>query len=74
VTQRESAGSLTLCPAREIRPPLQHVFEDMNRIATYAAAFGLAAVAAVGISACGGMSSSSTSASTGSKPAAAGGF
>ncbi len=44
----------------------------MNRIATYTAAFGLAAAAAVGLSACGGSSSSSSSASSGSKPAAAG--
>jgi predicted lipoprotein with Yx(FWY)xxD motif len=61
-----------LCPAQGIRPPLQRVFEDMNRIATYIAAFGLAAAAAVGLSACGGSSSSSSSASSGSKPAAAG--
>jgi predicted lipoprotein with Yx(FWY)xxD motif len=44
----------------------------VNRIATYAAAFGLAAGAAVGLSACGGSSSSSSSTSSGSKPAAAG--
>ena len=61
-----------LCPAQEIWPPLQRVFEDMNRIATYAAALVLAAAAAVGLSACGGSSSSSSGASTGSKPAAAG--
>jgi len=39
----------------------------MRRIATYAAAFGLAAAATVGLSACGGSSSTSS----GSKPAAA---
>jgi predicted lipoprotein with Yx(FWY)xxD motif len=48
----------------------------MNRIATYAAAIGLAAGAAVGLNACGGSSSSSSSssssASSSSKPAAAG--
>ncbi len=61
-----------LGPAQEIRPPLQRVSEDMNRIATYTAAFGLAAAAAAGLSACGGSSSSSSSASSGSKPAATG--
>jgi predicted lipoprotein with Yx(FWY)xxD motif len=62
-----------LCPAQEIRPPLQRVFEDMNRIATYTAVLGLAAAAAVGLSACGGSSSaSSSSSSSASKPAAAG--
>ena len=69
---RRNAGLSALCPAQEIRPPLQRVLEDMNRIAAYTAAFGLAAAAAVGLSACGGSSSSSSGASTGSKPAAAG--
>jgi predicted lipoprotein with Yx(FWY)xxD motif len=45
----------------------------MNRIATYTAVLGLAAAAAVGLSACGGSSSaSSSSSSSASKPAAAG--
>ncbi|HET9782928.1 MAG TPA: hypothetical protein VFR33_14255, partial [Candidatus Dormibacteraeota bacterium] len=43
----------------------------MNRIATYATAVGLAAGAAVGLSACGSSNSSSSGSSGASKPAAA---